>query len=315
MSAGASVLQMVRAHYAGDETAFASAASTLARNAKTPAVRHTISQLIQQGRRQPARPGQSFQQLRPPEPKAEGMLQPITPMSFAELVLEPSLQAQLDEIAIELEYRDALAERKIRARNRLLFHGPAGNGKTSVGGALANTLGLRAYCVSLSRTISKYLGETGQNLGKIFDSIRPGSFVVLDEIDAVAAHRGNVEHAAGKEFNSVVNTLLTLFDNNRTGIIVATTNRPDIIDPALLRRFDEKLYFPAPSAEQMRGLASKLAEEYGIEPPDVTDCANFDEVHKRTETEARRTIMREILAAEGAEEGDEDQDGDEEESN
>lgn len=312
MTAAAHVLGLVRAHYNGDETAFASAATLLARGAKQPQVRHQISQLIQIGRRQPPRPGQSFQPLRPPEPKANGMLQPITPMSFAELVLEPEIQAQLDELAIELEYREALADRKVRARNRLLFHGPPGNGKTSCAGALANALGLRAYCVNLSRTVSKYLGETGQNLGQLFDSITATTFVVLDEIDAIAAHRGVVDQAAGKEFNSTVNTLLTLMDRNRTGIIVATTNRPDIIDPALLRRFDERLYFPAPSVEQMRGLASKLAEDYGIKPPEVVDCGNFDEVHKRTETHARRSIMQEILAAEAE---NEDEDGDEEEGN
>jgi SpoVK/Ycf46/Vps4 family AAA+-type ATPase len=109
-----------------------------------------------------------------------------------------------------------------------------------------------------------------------------------------------VDQAAGKEANSIVNTMLTLLDRTKHGIIIATTNRPDILDPALLRRFDEQIEFPAPSPEQMRSLASKLCEGFGVPPVDVSSCANFDEVTKRCETEARRAVMRELIAAEQA---------------
>jgi SpoVK/Ycf46/Vps4 family AAA+-type ATPase len=312
-NASANVLQLVRAHYTGDETAFASAATTLARNSKTAQVRAEIVNFVRNGKNR--YPG--LQPLRPtnlppaPQKAADGMLQRITPMGLDELVLDGELQGRLEEIAIELEYRAALAERKIRPRSRLLFHGPPGNGKSSVGGALANAVGMIPYVVSLPRLISKYVGETGENLGKLFDAIVDNTFVILDEIDALAAHRGAVEQSAGKEFNSKVNTLLTLMDRNKRGIIVATTNRPDIIDPAVRRRFDEEIEFPAPSAEQKWNLVLKLCEGYqiGAETISVDDCENFDAVAKRVECEARRIVMNEILAAEAA---SEDNDGDEE---
>jgi ATP-dependent 26S proteasome regulatory subunit len=93
---------------------------------------------------------------------------------------------------------------------------------------------------------------------------------------------------------------LTLLDRQRGGMIVATTNRADVIDPALLRRFDDRILFPEPNVGQKRALAETLAAKFGVEPIPVDDCANFDEVTKRVETEARRVVMRELLAADSA---------------
>lgn len=316
MTASAHVLQLVRAHYLQNEALFASSAMALARASKVPSVRASLTNTVAAGQRrgpfgtsQPGRP--SFQ---PPPPTHQHsptskMLERLQPVSFDELLAAPHIVATLDELVVELEYREELAARKLRARNRLLFWGPPGNGKTSHAAALGTALDVPAYGVSLPRVISKYMGETGQNLGELFDGLRDNSLVVFDEIDAIGSNRGKVDSAAGKESNSMVNTMLTLMDRCKRGVLVATTNRPDILDPALLRRFDEIIEFPAPSLEQMNALSMKLCEGYGVAPIDVSGCANFDEVAKRCETEARRTVMREILAAEEAadtEPGDDD---------
>lgn len=307
-------MQLVRAHYQGNDGAFASAAITLARAAKVPSTREAILDLVREGaaaqrRGGGRRPEQPFQ----PQPvlKSNGMLEELPQVTLASLELEPTLQLLLDELVVELEYRTELATRGLRARNRLLFHGPPGNGKTSSASALANALGLKAYAVSLPKLIDKYVGGTGQNLGQIFEHLTPNTVIVFDELDAVASHRGQVDQAASKEFNSNVNTLLTLMDRNRSGVVVATTNRPDIIDPAVLRRFDEQLEFPGPRPDQLRALADRLAKGFGIEPVSETfidECANYDAVNKVVEREARRIVMREILAAEAAAETDEEHD-------
>ena len=316
MSASAHVLQLVRAHYGGDAGQFASAAQALARMSKVTSVRAAIINAVSAGQRQGA-PGSGNPRPFAPLPPAQNdrnpnseLLERLEPVSFVDLLAEPHIQAALDELVIELEYREELAARKLRARNRLLFWGPPGNGKTSHAAALGSALNVPAYGVSLPRVISKYLGETGQNLGKLFDGLRENSLIVFDEIDAIGSSRGKVDQAAGKEANSMVNTLLTLLDRCKRGVLVATTNRPDILDAALLRRFDEVIEFPAPSAQQMRALAQKLCEGFGVPTVEVGACINFDEVAKRCETEARRIVMREILAAEEAEENEED-DGEE----
>ncbi len=315
MTASANVLQLVRAHYAGDQGQFASAAQALARMTKVTSVRAAIINAVAVGQQQGrgAVPARGFSPLAPAPAQQERnpnseLLERLEPVSFVDLLAEPHIQAALDELVVELEYRDELAARKLRARNRLLFWGPPGNGKTSHAAALGSALNVPAYGVSLPRVISKYIGETGSNLGKLFDGLRENSLIVFDEIDAIGSNRGKVDQAAGKEANSVVNTMLTLLDRCKRGVLVATTNRPDILDPALLRRFDEVIEFPAPSAAQMRALSLKLCEGYQVPAVDVSSCINFDEVAKRCETEARRIVMREILAAEEASENEEEDD-------
>ncbi len=303
MTAAASVMQLVRAHFGRDEVAFASAAHALARTAKMPALRIQITEALKRG--YASRPGEvprAFEQ--PAKPRHENMsrlLQTLPDVGFVDLLLPTDLQLFLDEIVTEIEYREDLAARKLRPRSRLLFYGPPGNGKSSSAAALANALGMQAYGVSLPRTIDKYVGATGEHLGELFDALRGDTLIVFDEIDAIGASRGTANQAASKEQNSIVNTMLTLMDRNRDGVFIATTNRPDIIDPALMRRFDEQICFPEPSYEQMRSLAGRLCDGHGVPCIDVSGCRNFDEVTKTVQREARRSVMREILLAEQSE--------------
>lgn len=319
-SASAYVQQLVHAHVHEDEQAFWEAATALARSTKIMSVSRSITDLVQMGKqkareRKIALENQARNALQQngiatpwkplPSEKHEHTdappckhVQPLRSMSFAELLLPEDLQAQLDEIVQEQEYREELAERNLRARNRLLFHGPPGNGKSASATAIAESLSLRAWGISLPQLVSKYIGETGGNLGDVFETLNSERLIVFDEIDAIGAGRSECDGSAGKEHNSIVNNMLTLMDRYKDGIIVATTNRIDIIDPALLRRFDEHIYFPAPTVEQMRSLAGRLAGKFSVQPCYVDDCKNFDEVTKRVETEARRAVMREILAAE-----------------
>lgn len=271
---------------------------SLARASNVPSIRESIASAVKAGfKNVPGRP-QTFQ----PETLAKlqdagGILTAATKCTFEDLLLPIDLQCVLDEFVLELEYRTELAERGLRARNRFLFWGPPGNGKTSCASALASALSERAFVVSIPELGSQFLHGTEQNLGKLFSTIRDGMVIVFDEIDAIGSARGQSDSSAGKSQNAVVNTLLTLLDRHTSGVIVATTNRPDMIDTALQRRFDEQVEFPAPTREQMRSLARKLCEKYTIAEVDVSDCANFDEVSKRVATEARRRVMRELLAA------------------
>lgn len=301
MSAAVSVLQLCRAHFRRDDVAFASAAASLARSAKSPSIRQEIGELIRRGYQTPPR-SNDRRPARPVKPPPRGGLYALPRVGFEDLLLEPKLQAFLDELVVELEYREELAERGLRSRNRLLFYGVPGNGKTASSAALANALGVDAYCVSIPSIVSQYLGGTNKELQHLFADISDGMVVVFDEIDAIGARRGGDTQAAGKEQNQIVTAMLTLLDRHRDGVIVATTNRPDILDSALVRRFDEQIEFPAPSIAQKRSLAERLAEKFGVPVVDVDDCQNFDHVTKTVEREARRAVMRELLAAEAAEE-------------
>ncbi len=305
-AASAHVCQLVRAHYQGNEDAFRAAVLALGRASKAPRVREFLMDTARRAEvRGASRP--PFQQsappaspppTNPPQNDAPELTQPLKPTTFAELMLEPELQAQLDEIVVELEYREALAARRLKPRSRLLFSGPPGNGKSSSGAAMASALGVEALGVHLPELMTRYVNDTGSNLGLLFRAIGDETLVVFDEVDALGATRSGGDTGADKENNKVVNTLLTLFDRHDAGVLIATTNRPDMLDPALLRRFDEHICFPPPTVQQMRALAERICADHGVETVSVDDCANFDAVAKRCRTHARRHVMRELLAAE-----------------
>jgi SpoVK/Ycf46/Vps4 family AAA+-type ATPase len=326
LSASDTIAQLIRAHYAGSESAFLGAAESLVRASKLPQARASLTQEIQAGRRiaeqrrraeaaraagQPVRSyevsGGKLVPL-PPEPGAapyaSEFLQPVRPASFAELLLPHHVQSALDELRIELVYRKHLAERGLQARSRFLFHGPPGNGKTSCAAALAHALDVHGYVVSLADLVSKYVGGTGANLGSVLKALNGGTLVVFDEIDAIGSTRGSSTEGGGKEQNAIVNTLLTLLDANKEGVLCATTNRIDILDSALVRRFDEVIEIPAPSREQLEQLARSLEARYDVSPVDIRDCVNFDAVTKRVLREARRQVMAEILEEERKQDGE-----------
>jgi SpoVK/Ycf46/Vps4 family AAA+-type ATPase len=159
--------------------------------------------------------------------------------------------------------------------------------------------------VSLAETIGTFVGSTGQNLGKIFSALGAGHLVVLDEIDSVGSARGNTETSAGKEKNGTVNTMLTLLDRYRDGILVGTTNRRDLLDPALLRRFDAEVRFDGPTEESRRALSEKLCTKWGLDTfvPSEDEAPNFDAITKTILAKARARALAEIEAGEAIEKG------------
>jgi SpoVK/Ycf46/Vps4 family AAA+-type ATPase len=309
VSASGQVMQLIRAHYRGQEDVFAATAVALARSSRVASIRVSIEDLVRDGLRAKVqdRSAQSHHKdgprnLAPLHPKslANGMLEKLPRQTFDKLMLPEDVQAFFDELSTELEYTEELEERGLRPRNRVLLYGPPGCGKTSCAAALAAARGVPAYGVSLPRLISKYVGATTENLGQLFDSLQKDTLVVFDELDAMGATRGSVEQSAGKEFNGITNALLTLLDRRSAGIIVATTNRIDILDPALVRRFDEQVLIPDPTWEQKLALAERLCVRHAVPVPDgIGECLNYDAVTKLVLREARKHVMREILAQEG----------------
>lgn len=294
MSAARLVVQLVRAHYGGQDTTFRAAAEALARGSKDARMKEALFDAIRgAASRAPTAP----QQLKPlvPAPIVNELLTRIELMSLAELMLDPELQRALDELVLELQHTEELAERGLRPRNRLLFHGPPGNGKTSAAGALAREIGIYGYSVSVAEIASKWVSGTSENLTKLFKSLTPSTLIVLDEIDAIGTRRGGAETSAGKEQSAIVNSLLVLMDRHRDGVLVATTNRPELLDEALLRRFEEHILFPEPNQQQKVALASRLCAKHDVPVINVRDCNNFDEVTKCCLTHARRHVMQEIL--------------------
>ena len=131
-----------------------------------------------------------------------------------------------------------------------LFSGPPGTGKTMVAGLIAASLGLELYMVDLSQIVSKWVGETEKQLGKIFDVAGMGHVALLfDEADALFAKRTEVKSSNDRYANLEVNYLLTRIETF-TGIAILTTNLEASVDVAFRRRFAADIRFYPPERDE-----------------------------------------------------------------
>ena len=141
----------------------------------------------------------------------------------------------------------------IRAAKGFLLYGPPGVGKTLLAKAVANESNANFISVKGPEVLSKWVGESEKAVREIFKKAKQvaPTIVFLDEVDSIAPRRGQYGDTGVTE--RIVNQLLTSLDGIEVlqGVVVlAATNRPDIIDPGLLRagRFDKMIYIPAPDA-------------------------------------------------------------------
>lgn len=186
---------------------------------------------------------------------------------LSEIILDP-----LNEIVLENRKQDILTAHGLRPKNKLLFCGPPGCGKTQTAKVLSSVLGLPLVYVNLTAVFSSYLGETATNLQKIFTYIQHGEWVILfDEFDAIARDR-NTPNEHG-EVKRLVNSLLQLIDTTESSsLFIAATNHENLLDTAVWRRFDEVLLFDRPSNELRIALLTRYLS--AIRYPGV-DLAHF----------------------------------------
>jgi SpoVK/Ycf46/Vps4 family AAA+-type ATPase len=130
-----------------------------------------------------------------------------------------------------------------------LFCGPSGTGKTFAAAVIAAELGWPLYRVDLGRLVSKYIGETEQNLNRLFDAAHGRPMVLqFDEADALFGKRGEVREARDRYANLEVSHLLARIETHQ-GPCVLTSNLRRNLDPAFARRFQVVVDFPRPDAE------------------------------------------------------------------
>ncbi|MEM4746896.1 MAG: ATP-binding protein [Archaeoglobaceae archaeon] len=175
-------------------------------------------------------------------------------VDFDSIVLSDEQIEEIRKIEVALRETEYLRKIGLTDIGKLLFIGPPGTGKTTTARALSKRFHLPLLEVRLSMVTSQYLGETSKNIEKIFELAKRMSPCILfiDEFDYVAKMRTSDEHAAIKR---AVNTLLKSIDDinlvNDRVLLIAATNHPSILDPAVWRRFDKVLEFPEPE-DRMR---------------------------------------------------------------
>ena len=155
--------------------------------------------------------------------------------TWESLVLPPAIKAQLQQLQAVIENPESARAFGIEPPTGLLLAGPPGTGKTTVAKVLAAQARCSFYPVSGADVMSKWVGESEGNIRRLFERARANrpSIVFIDEIDAIAGRRGQVE-----VHDTHVNQLLAEIDGvagQRGVFVVGATNRPDQLDPAMLR--------------------------------------------------------------------------------
>lgn len=174
--------------------------------------------------------------------------------SFENIVLQKTVQEELQHFVKEHRASDLLHKYGLPISNKVLLHGPSGCGKTLASYVIAGELKKMMIVVNLGAIVSSRLGETSKNLAKIFKkAISEECIIFIDEFDSIGKVRDyNQDHG---EMKRVVNTILQLFDYlPQTSLIIAATNQKNMLDEALVRRFDLNIEFQLPNLGQIREL-------------------------------------------------------------
>ena len=212
------------------------------------------------------------------------MLTPLQPLPYAvqnlvweesalrtmnDLALPATITAQVHAFLSERQHADRLRAAGLPVAHTVLLTGPPGNGKTSLATAMASAFDMPFLAGQSHALIESHLGETSRNVGKLFEYASHNPVVLfLDELDTLGSGRAAEGSSANKEYRHVLTSLLMLIDHfPDTSVLVAATNRPDLIDPALIRRFDLALVLPPPSESDILGYLTRYQADHAMHFP------------------------------------------------
>lgn len=198
-----------------------------------------------------------------------GLVLQIEPSkTLSDIVLSSLIESQLNQFMKERKNIEALQNLNLSASNKLLLSGPPGNAKTSLAGAIAHELNLPFFLLDFSRVISSHLGETGSKIAKVFRNVSNMPCVLfIDEMETVLSERAgqNNKHEVG-EVSRIVSTLLQEIDRmSGQVVLIGATNHIEMLDRAVVRRFDSHWVLEQPSETEKAKWISEAAKRY----PDI----------------------------------------------
>ncbi|AZA85405.1 AAA family ATPase [Chryseobacterium shandongense] len=203
-------------------------------------------------------------------------------IALKDVFLDTRNKELITQLIKENTYARELQEYGLPVNNKVLLQGSSGCGKTMTAKAVANELGKNIIILNLSNIVSSRIGETSQNIKMIFDkAARERSVLFLDELDQIGKARGSDDKDVG-EMRRLVNTLIQLIDYYpENALLICATNHPEIIDTALLRRFQLTINYEMPSEEFLDSFYNQLLSKF----PD--DLKNIDQKYNISFAEAK----------------------------
>jgi energy-coupling factor transporter ATP-binding protein EcfA2 len=207
----------------------------------------------------------------------DGLARPI-PLrhSWDDLVLPPAPLQQLQEFCLTIKHQTQVYDdwgfgQKLAYGRGLsaLFVGPSGTGKTMAASIIARAVERTLYAIDLSMVVSKYIGETEKNLGRIFDAAEHSNAILFfDEADALFGKRTDISDAHDRYANLEVSYLLQRIEQF-SGVVILASNLRKNMDEAFVRRMNFIINFPIPKAEQRRQIWQSIWPDHAPQAEDV----------------------------------------------
>lgn len=205
-------------------------------------------------------------------------------ITFADVAGQEEAKQDLTEVVEFLKFPDKFAALGARIPRGVLMVGPPGTGKTLLSRAVAGEAGVPFFSISGSEFVEMFVGVGASRVRDLFDQAKRNApcIVFIDEIDAVGRQRGAGLGGSHDEREQTLNQILVEmdgFDTNTNVIIIAATNRPDVLDPALVRpgRFDRQVVLDAPD---VRGRIAVLKVHVKGKP--LEDDVNLEVIARQT---------------------------------
>lgn len=223
--------------------------------------------------------------------------------SLDNLIVSDDVRSELKLFIKEHRAIEILKKYDLPVANKLLMHGPSGCGKTLASYVLAGELNKLMIVVNLGAIVSSKLGETSKNLSKIFrKAALEDCIIFIDEFDSLGKVRDySQDHG---EMKRVVNTILQLFDYlPQSSIVIAATNQKEMLDDALLRRFDVNIELDLPKKDQIMDLINLTLGKGQFKIPSKTEInkiidqsvgLSYYSIQKTLVTAIKRSLFKSI---------------------
>ncbi len=304
MATSTQLKALLQSHGSGDDERFYAialqvAAAEARRGHQNLAI--DIQKLVDQAkqRKSPPRAAPTVLHVAQPQGEAAELLESVdSGWKVRDLILSDPLRRRIERILEEQQNLSSLKQHGLRPRQRLLFTGPPGCGKTMTAAALAHDLGLPLFVVRLDSLITRYLGESLSKLRLIFDTVnRTRAVYLFDEFDSIGYTRDFTGDVG--EMRRLLNSFLTFIEKlTSNSLVVAATNQGDRLDKALYRRFDDLIEFGLPDADhiwetiqvRLTGVpASRLNREKIVK---AAQGLSFAEITRACEEATKEMLLR-----------------------
>jgi SpoVK/Ycf46/Vps4 family AAA+-type ATPase len=301
MTTSRQILALLRSHIDDDNEQFLSVALQVAasearkgHNKLATELRDVVEKSRTQKSKKSARPV--------PLAQPRGDLGDLVSVSYSDtrlsgMVLTDGLAERLKRITVEQRQRHRLAEHGLTPRRKILLIGPPGSGKTMTASALAGELKLPLFTVVFESLITRFMGETASKLRLLFEAMQQTDGVYFfDEFDAIGSRRSDTNDVG--EIRRVLNSFLQLLENDDSdGLIIAATNHPELLDPALFRRFDDVIEYAMPTPDIAMGILKRRLATFdtkGIDWEKVVEAAGSvsqADLSRIADEAAKRSIL------------------------